>query len=63
VKRSGWNEDNFIEEAGNLFKEEQGEPFKYAKCVPVLHKLPKFDPMLVVMPTITFLLLGRQGRR
>ena len=48
VKRSGWNEDNYIEEAGNLFKEEVGEPFKYAKCVPILHKLPKFDPMLAV---------------
>ncbi|KAI2502811.1 No apical meristem-associated C-terminal domain [Fragilaria crotonensis] len=48
VKRSGWNEDNYIEEAGNLYKEEVGEPFKYAKCVPILHKLPKFDPMLVL---------------
>jgi hypothetical protein len=49
AKRSGWNEDNYIDEAGNLFKEEVGEPFKYAKCVPVLHKLPKFDPMLLIM--------------
>ena len=48
VKRSGWNEDKYIEEAGNLFKEEVGEPFKYAKCVPILHKLPKFDPMFVM---------------
>ena len=48
-KRSGWNEDNYIdEEAGNLFKEEVGEPFKYAKCVSILHKLPKFDPMIVM---------------
>jgi hypothetical protein len=48
AKRSGWNEDNYIEEAGNLFKEEVGKPFKYAKCVPILHKLPKFDPMIVM---------------
>jgi hypothetical protein len=25
-----------------------GETFKFAKCVPVLHKLPKFDPMVGV---------------
>jgi hypothetical protein len=46
VKQSGWNEDNYIEEAGNLFKEEVGETFKYAKCVPILHQLPKCDPMI-----------------
>jgi len=46
VNRSGWNEDKYIEEAGNLYLSEVGEPFKYAKCVPVLHKLPKFDPMV-----------------
>jgi hypothetical protein len=46
VKQSGWNEDNYVEEAGNLFEEEVGETFKYAKCVPLLHKLPKCDPMI-----------------
>jgi hypothetical protein len=46
VKRSGWNKDSYIKEAGNLFKEEVGKPFKYAKSVPILHKLPKFDPMI-----------------
>ena len=46
VNQSGWNEDKYIEEAGNLYLSEVGEPFKYAKCVPVLHKLPKFDPMV-----------------
>ena len=46
VPRSGWNEDDYIAEAGNLYREEVGEPFKCAKCVPIVHKLPKFDPML-----------------
>ena len=46
MKQGGWNKDNYIEEAGNLFKEEVGEPFKNAKCAPILHKLPKFDPMI-----------------
>ena len=46
MPRSGWNEDNYIEEAGKLYQAEVGEPFKCAKCVPVVHKLPKFDPMI-----------------
>jgi hypothetical protein len=46
LPRSGWNEDNYIEEAGKLYQAEVGEPFKCAKCVPVVHKLPKFDPMI-----------------
>jgi hypothetical protein len=40
------NEDNYIEEAGTLYQEEVGKPFKCAKCVPVVHQLPKFDPMI-----------------
>ena len=46
VEQSGWNEEKYIEEAGNLYLSEVGEPFKYAKCVHVVHKLPKFDPMV-----------------
>jgi hypothetical protein len=46
VKRSGWNEDNYLEEASKLYKEEVGKTFGLENCVPVLHKLPKFDPML-----------------
>ena len=37
TKPSRWNEDNYIEEAGNLFKAEVGKPFKHAKCVLILH--------------------------
>ena len=46
VKRSGWNEDNYVEEASKLYKEEVGKAFGLEKCVVVLHKLPKFDPMV-----------------
>ena len=52
VDRSGWNEDKYIEEAENLYSLEVGESFKYAKCVPVLHKLPKFDPMVGVARSV-----------
>jgi hypothetical protein len=46
LPQSEWNEDNYVEEAGKLYQEEVGEPFKCAKCVPVVHQLPKFDPMI-----------------
>ena len=46
VKRSGWNEDNYVDEASKLYKEETGKSFGLDKCVVVLRKLPKFDPML-----------------
>jgi hypothetical protein len=49
INKSGWNEDKYVEEASNLYKGETGEPFRFQKCVTaVLHKLPKFDPMVVV---------------
>ena len=50
MQKSGWNEDKYIEEASALYKSDTGETFRFAKCVPVLHKLPKFDPM-VLPPT------------
>jgi hypothetical protein len=46
VKHSGWNEDNYVEEASKLYQEEVGKTFGLEKCVDVLHKLPKFDPMV-----------------
>ena len=57
VVESGWNEEMYMEEAGKQYFEEVGEDFKDVKCVPVLHKLPKFDPMVAqindssLMPT------------
>jgi hypothetical protein len=46
VKRSGWNKDNNVEEASKLYKKEVGKTFGLEKCIVVLHKLPKFDPMV-----------------
>jgi len=40
LEQCGWNEEKYIEEAGTLYLSEKGEPFKYAKCVPGVHKLP-----------------------
>ena len=48
MKRSGWNEEKDVKEASNLYKGETGDLFCLKKCVPVLHMLPKFDPMVVV---------------
>ena len=51
INKSGWNKDKYIKEVGNLYLSEVREAFKYAKCVPVLHKPPKFDPMVGNMGT------------
>ena len=40
------NEYDYIDKAGKLYQAEVDEPFKCAKCVPVVQKLPKFDPMI-----------------
>jgi hypothetical protein len=53
INKSGWNEDKYIEEAGNLYLSEVGEAFTYAKSVPVLHKLPKSVPMVGNMGTMS----------
>ena len=47
VPRSGWNEEMYTKEASKLFKSETGKQFRLEKCVPILQKLPKFDPMVV----------------
>ena len=47
TQKSGWNEDKYIEEASSLYKDDTGDTFRFAKCVPVLHKLPKYDPMVL----------------
>jgi hypothetical protein len=46
LEQCGWNEEKYIEEAGTLYLSEKGEPFKYAKCVPGVPKLPTFDLMV-----------------
>ncbi len=51
IDKSGWNEEKYIKEASNFYMGETGELFCFKKCVPVLHKLQKFDPMVVVGAT------------
>jgi hypothetical protein len=43
--KSGWTEDNYMEEAGLLYEEEYNKPFNFTECLFVLHNHPKFDPM------------------
>ena len=51
MNKSEWNKDKYVEEASALYKSDTGDIFRFAKCVlPVLHKLPKLDPMVVVPP-------------
>jgi Predicted ATPase with chaperone activity len=44
--KSGWTEDNYLEEAGCLYEDEYNKPFNFMACLLVLHKHPKFDPMV-----------------
>jgi hypothetical protein len=43
--KSGWKEDDYMEEAGILYEEENNKPFNFMLCLFVLHNHPKFDPM------------------
>jgi hypothetical protein len=44
LSKIGWNKEKYVEEASNLYKVVTGEIICFARCVPVLHKVPKFDP-------------------
>ena len=43
---SGWNEENFIEEACQNYLVAEGKPFGLSKCAKILWECPKFDPVL-----------------
>ena len=43
---SGWTDKDFIEKAAEAYEEGEGQPFKWLNCIEVLHKMPKFSPML-----------------
>jgi hypothetical protein len=51
MNRSGWSEHKYVEEASNLCKGETGEIICFKLCVPVKHKLPKLDLIMVVEAT------------
>lgn len=44
-KQSGYVEDNYFHDALELYLEMEGKPFRFAKCVDILHQMPKFNPM------------------
>jgi hypothetical protein len=44
-KKSGWNKEKYMFEASEKYAKETGEKFWFQKCVPILHGLPKFDPV------------------
>lgn len=46
MSKIGWNKKKYVEGASNLYKVETGEIFCFARCVPVLHKVPKFGSMV-----------------
>ena len=44
-KPSGIPSGQYYDMAAKLYEDEKGTSFKFLSCVPVLHKLPKFDPL------------------
>jgi hypothetical protein len=38
-----------IDRAMEEYQKDQGKPFRFSLCVPILHKIPKFDPMVLVV--------------
>jgi hypothetical protein len=45
---SGTPYDEFIDLAMEKYLEGEGRPFPFKECVPILHQMPKFDPMVEV---------------
>ena len=45
-KPSGWKEEDLIKAAKEAFEEATGKEFKFDHCVEVLHKMPKYNPMI-----------------
>jgi len=45
---SGTPYDEYIDLAMEKYLEEEGRPFPFKECVPILHQMPKFDPMVEV---------------
>jgi hypothetical protein len=39
--------DSIMVRAMEEYQLEQGKPFRFSLCVPILHKIPKFDPMTI----------------
>ena len=46
LNHSGWKEEDYISAAADTYLEMIGAPFKWSHCVEVLHKMPRFHPMM-----------------
>ena len=43
-ERTGWTNENCIKEAVDKCQHDEGRPFMFSECVPILHAIPKFSP-------------------
>ena len=41
---SGFTAQDYIKKARDDFAANEGKPFNFIECIPILHKMPKFDP-------------------
>jgi hypothetical protein len=39
--------ESFMKRAMEAYQQDQVRPFWFSLCVPILHKIPKFDPMTI----------------
>jgi hypothetical protein len=43
VEQSGWNENQYVEDAMDSFRIKYSKPFKFIHCVDILQQMPKFN--------------------
>jgi hypothetical protein len=41
--------DSIMKRAMEAYQQDQGKPFRFSLCVPILYKIPKFDPMTIAI--------------
>ena len=46
VEKSGYQEHDYITEAGENYLKAEGKPFPWSKCAPILWKCPKYHPIV-----------------
>jgi len=46
LNHSGWKEEDYIKAAAETYLDMMGQPFKWTHCVEILHKMPRFHPMM-----------------
>ena len=45
-KPSGWVHEDLVKAAEAMYAEHEGKPFIFSACIPILHKMPKYTPMI-----------------